>query len=112
MSEINAERPRWDLKAGDQPTMLDDFAASPMGDDDWPGSDFVVRFAQEHHEIAAPWPYAHCKAAVAAADTLHQLADTLIEVAAQSPTVIAGGLLVAARALLDYTERQVEGARG
>ena len=78
-------------------------------DVDWPGHEFVVRFASEHHAVAAPWPYARQAAVTAATDTLHQLADTLIEIAAQSPIVIAGGLLVAARALLDYTEQQVHG---
>ena len=74
-------------------------------DVDWPGREFVARFAEEHHVVAGPWPYARHAASAVHTDTLHQLADTLIEVAAQSPLVIAGGLLVAARALLDYTER-------
>lgn len=80
--------------------------------DDYARDDFLAWFATEHERTAALWPYHRCEDVPAPADTLHQLADTLIEVAAQSPTVIAGGLLVAARALLEYTERQVEGARG
>ena len=39
-------------------------------------------------------------------DTLHQLADVLTDLAAESPPRIAGGLLVAARAMLAYAEAQ------
>ena len=38
--------------------------------------------------------------------TLHQLADVLTDLAAESPPRIAGGLLVAARAMLAYAEGQ------
>lgn len=78
--------------------------------DDFARDDLLTWFTTEHERTAVFWPYHRFDSGEdmpPAADTLHQLADTLIEVAAQSPTVIAGGLLVAARALLDYTERQV-----
>src|SRR3990167_5186235 len=39
-------------------------------------------------------------------DTLHQLADVLTDLAAESPPRIAGGLLVAARAMRAYAEGQ------
>jgi len=39
-------------------------------------------------------------------DTLHQLADVLTDLAAESPPRIAGGLLVAARAMLAYADAE------
>ena len=85
-----------DLPSADDIRILTDALSQRTSDD------AAEELRQWHNSFDLP----SAEVVVSPPDTLHQLADVLTDLAAESPPRIAGGLLVAARAMLAYAEAQ------